>query len=82
MTTDDIFEDLGDIVVIGIAVLIFFFLMTLIYFITHTIFVCASNLIFRTDFAYPNWKDAEEGTTYCSFIVIFAGIIYFTVLAQ
>ena len=82
MNTDDIFEDLGEIVVIGIAVLIFFFLMQVIYLIAHTIFVCASNLIFRTDFTYPDWEDAKEGTLYCSLIAIFVGIIYFIFLAQ
>ncbi len=81
MTTDDIFEDLGEIVAIGIIVLIFFFIMTVIYWIAHTMFVCASNLTFRTDFAYPDWEDAEEGTAYCSFVAIFVGIIYFAVFA-
>ena len=79
MTADDIFEDLAGYAVIGVAVLALFFLLQLMCLIVHWTLVCISNLIFRTDFAHPDWEDAKATTFYTLLVIIFATTIwYFT----
>jgi len=68
MTTDDLIEDIGEYVAIAIIMIVAFFVVIVAYWFAHLVFVCVSNLIFRTKFAIPDWEDAKTGGMWCSII--------------